>query len=113
MGAACHAGFARGKTRRRRLSSTRVVSGQSASDMNIRNKLFSKQFVTKGFKFAFIGAIGTVLNLGILYTLTNYGHLYYIYSELIAIIIVFAFNYLGNIVIGNIKIESEPLTETK
>jgi putative flippase GtrA len=64
------------------------------------------QFVKKGLKFAFIGAIGTVLNLGILYGLTNYAHLYYLYSELIAIIIVFGFNYVGNILVGNIKIES-------
>jgi uncharacterized membrane protein len=76
--------------------------------MSIRDKLFSKQFVTKGVKFAFIGAVGTVLNLGILYGLTTYAHVYYILSELIAILIVFAFNYIGNIMVGNIKIESEP-----
>jgi len=63
------------------------------------------QFVKKGIKFAFIGAIGTVLNLGILFGLTNYAHLYYLYSELIAIIIVFGFNYIGNILVGNIKID--------
>jgi putative flippase GtrA len=67
----------------------------------------SRQFVTKGIKFGFIGAIGTVLNLGILYGLTNYAHLFYIYSELVAIIIVFAFNYVGNILIGNIRIDNE------
>jgi putative flippase GtrA len=75
--------------------------------MNMKRKMSSKQFVTKGIKFGFIGAIGTVLNLGILYGLTNYAHLYYIYSELIAIIIVFAFNYIGNILIGNIRIDKE------
>ena len=64
------------------------------------------QFVIKGVKFGFIGAIGTALNLGILYGLTNYAHLYYLYSELIAIIIVFGFNYVGNILVGNIKIDS-------
>ncbi len=76
--------------------------------MSMRNKLFSKQFVTKGIKFAFIGAVGTVVNLGILYGLTTYAHVYYILSELIAILIVFAFNYIGNIMVGNIKIDSEP-----
>lgn len=75
--------------------------------MSILSKIFSKQFITKGIKFAFIGAIGTVLNLSILYGLTNYGHLYYIFSELIAIIIVFIFNFVGNILVGNIKIENE------
>ena len=66
-----------------------------------------KQFVVKGVKFGIIGAIGTVLNLGILYGLTNYVHIYYLVSELAAIILVFGFNYVGNILIGNIKIESE------
>ena len=66
-----------------------------------------KQFVTKGVKFAFIGAIGTVLNLGILYSLTTYVHLYYLVSELIAIIIVFVFNFVGNILVGNIRIDAE------
>ena len=75
--------------------------------MKFLTKVFSKQFITKGIKFAFIGAIGTVLNLGILYTLTSYGHLYYLVSELIAIIIVFVFNFVGNILVGNIKIEND------
>ena len=65
-----------------------------------------RQFVTKGIKFGFIGGIVTVLNLGILFGLTEYAHLYYLYSELIAIILVFGFNYVGNILVGNIKIES-------
>jgi putative flippase GtrA len=75
--------------------------------MGLRHRLFSKQFIMKGVKFAFIGAIGTVLNLSILYVLTDYAHVYYIYSELIAIIIVFVFNYVGNILVGNIKIDGE------
>jgi putative flippase GtrA len=70
-------------------------------------KINLKQFVTKGVKFAFIGAIGTVLNLGILYSLTTYVHLYYLISELIAIIIVFIFNFVGNILVGNIRIDAE------
>jgi putative flippase GtrA len=65
------------------------------------------QFVTKGIKFGLVGAAGTVLNLGLLYALTEYGHVYYLYSELAAIIIVFAFNYIGNILVGNIKLDKE------
>jgi len=80
----------------------------SWSTMALRRKLFSKQFITKGIKFAIIGAIGTVMNLGILYALTDYGHVYYILSELVAIIIVFVFNYVGNILVGNIRIDAEP-----
>jgi putative flippase GtrA len=75
--------------------------------MNMKCRIDFKQFITKGIKFGFIGAIGTVLNLAILYGLTNYGHLFYIYSELVAIILVFAFNYVGNILIGNIRIDGE------
>ncbi len=66
------------------------------------------QFITKGIKFAIVGAIGTGLNLGILYSLTTYTHLYYLLSELIAIIIVFVFNFVGNILVGNIRIDAEP-----
>ena len=72
-----------------------------------------KQFATKGIKFAFVGAVGTVLNISILYGLTNYAHFYYIYSELIAIILVFGFNYVGNILIGNIKIGNAANEEIK
>jgi putative flippase GtrA len=75
--------------------------------MSTRSRMNSKQFVIKGVKFAFIGGIGTILNLGILYGLTNYAHLFYLYSELIAILIVFVFNYVGNIMVGNIRIDSE------
>jgi putative flippase GtrA len=64
-----------------------------------------KQFVLKGVKFGMVGAVGAVLNLAILYVLVNFGHLYYIYSEVVAIIIVFGFNYMGNILVGNIKID--------
>ncbi|HUI86905.1 MAG TPA: GtrA family protein [Nitrososphaerales archaeon] len=81
--------------------------------MNLKDKIFSKQFMTKGVKFAFIGAIGTVLNLAILYGFTTYAHVYYLLSELVAIIIVFAFNYVGNILVGNIKIESDAQMVTK
>ena len=64
-----------------------------------------KQFVVKGIKFGIVGAIGTFLNLGILFALTEYVHVYYIYSEVVAIVIVFGFNYIGNILVGNIKID--------
>jgi putative flippase GtrA len=66
-----------------------------------------RQFISKGIKFGLVGAAGTVLNLVILFALTEYGHIYYLYSELTAIIIVFVFNYVGNILVGNIKLEAE------
>jgi putative flippase GtrA len=70
-------------------------------------KLSFRQLAVKGAKFALIGGIGTVLNLGILFALTTYVHLYYLVSELIAIVIVFVFNFLGNVVVGNIRIDAE------
>ena len=75
--------------------------------MNAKRKIKPKQFIMKGVKFGLIGAIGTVLNLGILYVLTSYAHVFYLYSELIAIITVFGFNYVGNILIGNIRFDGE------
>jgi putative flippase GtrA len=66
-----------------------------------------RQFAVKGIKFAIIGGIGTILNLSILYGLTTYAHLYYLYSELIAIFIVFVFNFMGNVLVGNISIDAE------
>lgn len=65
--------------------------------MSIKSKILSRQFMTRGIMFASIGAIGTVLNLAILQGLTTYAHVYYVLSELVAIIIMFAFNYVGNI----------------
>ena len=35
----------------------------------------------KGIKFAFVGAIGTAVNLALLYSLTTYLHVYYMYSD--------------------------------
>jgi GtrA-like protein len=75
---------------------------------SVGRRLSLKQFATKGIKFAFIGAVGTGLNLGILYALTTYLRVYYLLSELIAIVIVFAFNYVGNILVGNIRIDADP-----
>jgi putative flippase GtrA len=63
-----------------------------------------KIFMKKGFKFTLIGGIGSILNLSILYLLTNELNIYYIYSEVIAILLVYIFNYIGNIKIGNIDI---------
>jgi len=76
-------------------------------------KIDLRQFILKGIKFGFIGGIGTVLNLGILFGLTEYAHLYYIYSELIAIVLVFGFNYMGNILVGNIRIDRRTKDEMR
>lgn len=56
----------------------------------------------RAFKFALIGSTGALVNLSILYLLTEYGKFYYIISEGIAIVITFFWNYNGNILVGNI-----------
>ena len=71
-----------------------------------------KTFMKKGVKFAFVGAIGTVVNLGLLYSLTTYLHVYYMYSEFIAIGIAFFSNYIGNILIGNIQMSDSKIKTT-
>lgn len=58
------------------------------------SKLISKPFITQAIKFAIVGAIGTIINLTILYTLTEFFHLHYILSEVIAFIVASLNNYI-------------------
>ncbi|HMD13524.1 MAG TPA: GtrA family protein [Bacteroidota bacterium] len=51
-----------------------------------------------------IGAIGTGVNLGVLYFLVEYLKVWYLYAEVIAIIIAFGVNFNGNILVKNIEI---------
>lgn len=48
------------------------------------------------FRFAFVGASGAAINLFILWTLTNFGHLYYLLSAVIAIEISILWNFVLN-----------------
>lgn len=64
--------------------------------LNLISKLISKLFIKQLFKFACVGAIGTIVNLTILYIFTEYLHVYYIISEIIAFIIAGINNYLLN-----------------
>ena len=48
------------------------------------------------FRFAFVGVSGAVLNLFILWTLTNFRHLYYLLSAAIAIEISILWNFFFN-----------------
>ena len=47
-------------------------------------------------RFAFVGASGAVINLLILWILTNFGHLFYLLSALIAIEISILWNFFFN-----------------
>ncbi len=57
---------------------------------------YKKQVIFHFLKFAFVGLIGTILNISILYLSTEYYNLYYIYSAIIAFIIAATVNFLIN-----------------
>jgi hypothetical protein len=63
-----------------------------------------RDYVKKGFKFMVIGAVGSVVNLGMLYILVQYFKLWYIWAEVISILVAFAVNYNGNILVKNINV---------
>jgi len=65
-------------------------------------------YFRKAAKFVVVGAIGSVVNLGLLYFFTRYLGIWYIYSEIIAILVAFAVNFNGNILAKNIKISKVP-----
>lgn len=62
----------------------------------IFHKIFSKPFILEFTKFAIVGAIGTVVNLSILYLLTDIFKIYYLISEIIAFFISVLNNYVIN-----------------
>ncbi len=70
-----------------------------------------KDYARKGFKFMVIGAVGSVVNLGMLYFLVQYFKLYYIWAEVIAILVAFAVNYNGNILVKNINVSKNVAKE--
>jgi putative flippase GtrA len=68
------------------------------------SKSSSSSFTPKLLKFALAGACGTVLNLSILYFLTEFLHVFYILSELVAICTAFMFNFMLNVKLSVIDI---------
>jgi len=68
----------------------------SQSLLKIKNKIFSKPFIIQFLKFAIVGAIGTLVNLGLLYIFTEIFNFYYIISEIIAFTVSVINNYLLN-----------------
>jgi len=55
-----------------------------------------KSFLEKYIKFGIVGAGGALINWGVLYLLTNYARVWYMYSEIIATFIAFTFNFYLN-----------------
>jgi len=60
------------------------------------SNLLSKPFIKHLLKFAIVGAIGTIVNLSILYFLTEFANVYYIISEIIAFMLSALNNYILN-----------------
>jgi dolichol-phosphate mannosyltransferase len=57
---------------------------------------FKRQVVSEFFKFAFVGLTGTVINLGILYFLTEQFRIYYLLSAVFAFFVAMSSNFIFN-----------------
>lgn len=57
---------------------------------------YKKEIIFEFFKFVFVGLIGTIVNIFILYTLTEYFNIYYIISALFAFIVAVTANFVFN-----------------
>lgn len=64
--------------------------------INFIPKLFSRSNIKEFIKFGIVGAIGTFVNLSILYFLTEIVNIYYIISEIIAFSVSVINNYILN-----------------
>ncbi len=60
------------------------------------NLVFSKAFIVQGIRFAIVGGIGTLVNLSLLYILTDVYGILYLISEAIAFTISVIHNYFWN-----------------
>ncbi len=61
----------------------------------------------KAFKFVLVGAVGAVVNWGLLYFFVQDFKIWYESAEIIATIIAFGVNFNGNILVKNIKIRKD------
>ncbi|MEK7539279.1 MAG: glycosyltransferase family 2 protein [Patescibacteria group bacterium] len=57
---------------------------------------YKKEIILQFFKFALVGLVGTLLNVSILYALTEYFKIYYIISALLAFTIAMTTNFIFN-----------------
>ena len=68
-------------------------------------KKFVKAYLSKSWRFVLVGASGSLLSLVILYLAVQYGGLYYITADILAIAISAIWNFNLNIIVKVIKIE--------
>lgn len=64
-----------------------------------------RDYLSKGYRNAGVGAAGAVINWILLFTITQYLGLWYVYSEIIATFFAWFFNYNMNILLKVIRIE--------
>jgi len=57
---------------------------------------YKKEVILQFFKFAFVGLIGTIVNVSIMYTLTEYLGVYYVISAFFAFCIAVTVNFIFN-----------------
>jgi O-antigen/teichoic acid export membrane protein len=72
-----------------------------------------RDYIRKGIKFMIIGAVGSVVNLGMLYFLVQYFKMWYIWAEVISILVAFLVNYNGNILVKNIHVSKDSPKEVQ
>ena len=70
--------------------------GKKSFISRVFNLVKSPEFIKQGIQFAIVGAIGTLVNLSILYIFTEIFNLLYLFSEAIAFIISVINNYIFN-----------------
>lgn len=62
--------------------------------LNLISKILSKPIIKQFIKFGIVGGLGTLVNIAILYIFTDFFHIYYIASEIIAFIVSGLHNYV-------------------
>jgi putative flippase GtrA len=67
--------------------------------------MISREYIVKGLKFSVVGAIGSLLMLGVTYAITEWLHAWYIHAEIVGILFGAAFNYNANIKLKVIRME--------
>ncbi len=63
---------------------------------NLIGYLHYKKITTEFFKFAFVGLLGTILNLLVLYSFTEFLNVYYMFSAIVAFVISATHNFILN-----------------
>lgn len=57
---------------------------------------FIHQHLRRGLKYAVVGTCGFLMDVALLYAFTQYGHIWYITSEILATLVTFVTNYWFN-----------------